>query len=169
MLIKRFDYSDTERLYARANEIIGGLTPLKEKDCGVLCECACCKGDDDVGMLLFPGEKTTLKTMETPNGTLAICDGSCEREKRPLACRIFPFFPAVDENGRVQTVVDARAMRVCPLAAYSDDVIFDRRFISAVKKVGRLLAKNPECFEFMREITENIELLEEFYSDAQEE
>jgi len=44
----------------KAKSIIGELTPLKGHDCGQLCSAACCKGDEQTGMLLFPGESTAL-------------------------------------------------------------------------------------------------------------
>ena len=38
-----------------ARGLLQSLTPLKT-DCGRLCGCACCRGDEQTGMLLFPGE-----------------------------------------------------------------------------------------------------------------
>ena len=93
--------TDYTRLYRKIDRIMGTLTPLRA-DCGALCDRACCKGDDCTGMRLFPGEQTRLRVRETDDGgRLAVCDGSCERAERPLACKIFPFFPTVDERGRV--------------------------------------------------------------------
>jgi len=157
--------TDYSFLYKKAFALIGDRTPLKKHDCGQLCEAACCSGGDEEGMLLFPGETTVLPTKKAALGTLAVCSGECVREERPLSCRIFPFFPAVDEDGKVSVVVDARARRLCPLAAYSDNVIFDRSFITAVKKVGKLLVKDDACRSFMREITAEIETIERFYED----
>lgn len=53
-----------QKLYAEAGRIIGDKTPLK-KDCGQICDGACCKGDDDTGMLLFPFEESVLHVEET--------------------------------------------------------------------------------------------------------
>ena len=38
-----------------ARDLLRELTPLKT-DCGRLCGGACCEGDEETGMLLFPGE-----------------------------------------------------------------------------------------------------------------
>ncbi len=146
----------------KAKAVIGDLTPLKGHDCGQLCSAACCKGDDATGMLLFPGEETTLDVTTLSDGSrLAVCSGSCDRSQRPLACMLFPFFPTVDENDRVYAEIDARACGVCPLAAHSEEVIFDRAFVRAVKKAGKLLAKDKACLEFMRSLTEQIDQLDE--------
>lgn len=153
----------------KARRCIGGLTPLKGHDCGQLCSAACCAGDEQTGMLLFPGESTELRVTELPNGDrLAVCDGRCNRDSRPLACMLFPFFPTVDERGKVYAEIDSRACGVCPLAAHSEEVIFDRAFVSAVRKAGKELSKDEKCLEFMRRITAQIdelaELRDEFLS-----
>lgn len=36
--------------------LLNDITPLKF-DCGVLCNKACCKGDKNTGMYLYPGEE----------------------------------------------------------------------------------------------------------------
>ena len=89
--------TDYNKMYKKIFNILGELTPLKA-DCGQLCGCACCKGDDKTGMRLFPHEESALNIIETSsNVRLAVCNGTCDRNKRPLACRIFPFFPTVDK------------------------------------------------------------------------
>lgn len=145
-----------------AKSIIGELTPLKGHDCGQLCSAACCKGDEQTGMLLFPGERTALPTIKLPDGgRLAVCSGRCDRSQRPLACMFFPFFPTVDDRGKVYAEIDARAGGVCPLAAYCDEVDFDRAFLKAVKAAGKKLAGDEDCLEFMRGITAQIDELNE--------
>ncbi len=158
-----FYMSNYELLYKTVNELLGELTPLKGHDCGELCGAACCCGGEEDGMLLFPGESTTLCVTSASVGRLAVCDGHCCRDERPLSCRIFPFFPTVDEKRRVTVRIDSRAMRICPLAQYSENVIFDRKFIRRLKRGGKLLAKDDECFAFMREITLQIEELDRFF------
>ena len=124
--MKTTDYS---KMYGKIFRILGDLTPLKA-DCGVLCGGACCKGDNDTGMLLFPYEDTELEVKFNENGNrLAVCNGACNRTKRPLACRIFPFFPTIDESGKVYVELDYRAFRVCPMVEHSDEIIFDKKFI----------------------------------------
>lgn len=155
--------TDYDKFYDKIFKILGDLTPLKV-DCGVICDCACCKGDENIGMILFPFEKTELNVKTTEGGKrLAICDGKCNRKKRPLACRIFPFFPTVDEKGRVFVEKDIRATRICPLITHSDEIIFDPRFFKALKKVGKLLAKDENCLKFLKDTTEEIDFLSKFY------
>ena len=154
--------TDYGRLYKKAFDILGDLTPLKA-DCGTLCERRCCKGDSATGMLLFPHEESTLNVIYTHRGErLAVCNGSCNRAERPLSCRIFPFFPTVDEKGRVFAEKDLRAAYTCPLLIHSDEIVFDKRFFRAVKKVGKLLAKDAECLAFMQRVTEEIDFAGEF-------
>lgn len=145
------------KLYAKVFAAIGDKTPLG-KDCGVLCGCACCRGGDGDGMLLFPGEETTLRTVEAEGGTLAVCGGTCDREKRPLACRLFPLFPLTDEDGHITVGLDARAVRLCPIAEHREEVRFDRGFLRAVGKAGRILARDERCREFLIRTTKDIEL-----------
>lgn len=151
-----------QALYQKANQIIGDLTPLKV-DCGQLCDGACCRGDEQTGMLLFPYEESEFTVLETEQGRLAVCNGSCNREKRPLACRIFPFFPVVGKGGSVKAVIDPRAYSVCPIAVHSRQVLFDSRFVHAVNEVGKLLAKDPACRAFLEDISSEIHTLQGLY------
>ena len=73
-------YSD---LYKKAKEIIGEKTPLR-KDCGLICDGACCKGDSETGMLLFPCEQTSLSVTEKDGVRLAVYPRS--RGCRASAC-----------------------------------------------------------------------------------
>ena len=105
------------RMYKEAMEIIGELTPLRGHDCGKLCDCACCKGGEEDGMRLFPGEQTELEVKEADGGRLAVCTGTCDREKRPLACRIFPYYASIDkQTERIRFRIDPRSVNVCPVA-----------------------------------------------------
>lgn len=82
--------ADYSSMYNKIFKIMGELTPLTV-DCGVLCNGACCKGDEQTGMRLFPHEDSSLNVRKIENGErLAVCNGSCDRAERPLACRIFP-------------------------------------------------------------------------------
>lgn len=141
-------------LYSRAFAILGNFTPLKA-DCGRLCDKSCCKGDESTGMLLFPEEETTLNVIERNGRRLAVCNGSCSREERPLSCRIFPFFPVLI-NGRVRAVPDLRGINVCPMLVHCDEIKFSRRFLRRVERVGELLYSDSECAAFMKEISDEI-------------
>lgn len=154
--------ADYDKMYSRIFKIMGELTPLKA-DCGQLCGCACCKGDENTGMRLFPFEKSSLKIKELESGDrLAVCNGKCNREERPLACRIFPFFPTIDDRGRIFVEEDFRAQRLCPLLEHKDEIVFDKRFFKALKKVGKILAKDEACREFLYKSTEEIDTYAEF-------
>ena len=141
---------------------MGDLTPLKA-DCGTLCGGACCKGDENTGMRLFPFEESELPVKALDNGVrLVVCEGKCDRTKRPLACRIFPFFPTVDERGKVYVEADFRGARLCPMISHSDEIIFDKHFFKALKKVGKILAKDEACLEFLKEATDEIDTYKDF-------
>lgn len=145
-----------QKLYEKANRILSDKTPLK-KDCGLICGGECCKGDDETGMLLFPFEETTLNIIEKDGVRLAVCQGSCNRNERPLSCRIFPFFPYVTPEGRIRVIPDIRGVNVCPLVSNFNDVKFDRGFLYRVKKVGRLLYADENCRKFLVETSREID------------
>lgn len=140
-------------------------TPL-DFDCGKICGGKCCGADDETGMLLFPGEEKFLdeniRVIENKNGDkIAVCDGRCDRNKRPLACRIYPLFPIIyNEKGqyKIKVIFDIRAN--CPLSA--GEYNFTRRFIKSVKRVGKYLLLNEETADFYRELSEMIEDNTEF-------
>lgn len=157
--------TDYNKMYKKIFDILSDLTPLKS-DCGVLCNCACCKGDQNTGMRLFPYEQSSLDIRELKDGTiLAVCTGECDREHRPLACRIFPFFPTIADNGKIFVELDYRAKRVCPMIDHYDEILFDKRFLRAVKKVGKILSKDDICREFLLASTEEIDTYYAFLSD----
>ncbi len=161
--------TDYKKLYNRIFKIMNDVTPLTV-DCGVLCGCACCKGDDNTGMILFPFEETELETKLTSDGSiLAVCDGSCDRNKRPLACRIFPFFPTIDDRRKIFVELDYRAQRVCPMVEHCDELLFDPKFFKAVKKVGKLLSKDNTCREFLERTTNDIDIFKSFLYDESRE
>ncbi len=140
-----------EKIYA----IIGDLTPLSA-DCGELCDAACCKGSDSDGMRLFPYEETPHRVIEGETVRLCVCNGECQRDTRPLSCRIFPLFPIMLENGRISAEIDTRAVRICPLAENAENVKFNKDFITAVRRVGRALTQDEECREFLKETAAEI-------------
>lgn len=157
--------NDYNKMYKKIFRILGDLTPLKA-DCGQICSGACCKGDAKTGMRLFPFEESTLPLKITEDGVrLVVCSGTCNRDERPLSCRIFPFFPTVDDRGRVYVEPDFRGARLCPMIEHMDEIMFDRRFLGAVKKVGKILAKNKECLEFLQESTAEIDTYKAFLGE----
>ena len=147
-----------EKLYREANRIIGNKTPLK-KDCGQVCGGACCKGDSETGMLLFPFEESVFTVKEKDGVRLAVCSGHCNREERPLSCRIFPFFPYITPEGKIKVIPDIRGVNICPLVSNFADVKFDKGFLYRVKKVGRLLYEDEKCRKFLSETSREIDTL----------
>lgn len=149
-------------LYEKIHILLGNTTPLKV-DCGVLCGRRCCSGSDDKGMLLFPGETSALEVKESGGRRLAVCNGKCDRNTRPVSCMLFPFFPTVDKNGKIKVELDYRGVSVCPLISNSGSVAFDRKFLKNTLKAGKLLAKNEECRRSLEEITDEITQAKELY------
>ena len=77
-------------------------------------------------MWLLPGERELLHGQEgyrflyAEDGDILLCDGHCQRDMRPFACRIFPLFPLVrrkdDGAYAIDIIYDPRAASICPLA-----------------------------------------------------
>ena len=135
------------------------LTPLSA-DCGRLCDAACCRDleGEETGMLLFPGEEDAYrhlngwKVRETALGSMVICPGTCEREMRPLSCRIFPLLPVMRE-GKVKVAMDQRAGVVCPL--YREGLkSLSEDFRLAVRETGEALAESEEGRAILERLTE---------------
>lgn len=134
-------------------------TPFKG-DCGELCNSACCYADSTTGMKLLPGEESLMANVEgftvfdSEHGKTLVCRGSCDRAKRPLACRMFPLFPFVkkDSLGRVSVTVgfDPRA-NICPIAR--QEIIPDYRFVRAVRRAGRSIIRSEQGLRYMLELT----------------
>lgn len=131
-------------------------TPL-DFDCGKLCDGKCCDGDENTGMLLFPGEENLIDPgmiikRDESGATVAICNGTCDRNKRPLSCRMYPLFPIIKtENDReyIETEFDPRAD--CPLT--SGELTISRRFDKAVRRVGKYLLLNEETETAYRQLS----------------
>ena len=148
-------------LLERAYALLEELTPLTT-DCGAVCGGRCCQESaDSEGMLLFPGEETLLAgegytIRPADGGYLLTCNGTCNRSRRPLACRIFPLFPIVTEEGRVKAVYDPRGYRMCPLVRECAHVPLDRDFVRAVRMAGRVLMEDPAQAAFLRQNSQEI-------------
>ena len=142
-----------------ARDILAEVTPLKT-DCGRVCGARCCRSleGEETGMLLFPGEeayyagKPGWKLRRTGGGMLLVCPGSCAREERPLACRIFPLLPVI-RDGEVKVAADLRARAVCPLLKQGIRGM-DPAFAEAVREAGIILAKTGTNRTFLERLTE---------------
>jgi hypothetical protein len=148
----------------QALALLEDVTPL-HTDCGQVCDGRCCQPSaDSIGMLLLPGEEKLLVGEDftitaADGGMLLTCDGHCRREMRPFACRIFPLFPYVGEDGRVRAVYDPRSYRLCPLTQNCANVPLRRDFVRAVRRAGRLLMRDPACAAFLRANSREIDEL----------
>ena len=138
-----------------AREKLKNVTPLK-KDCGRVCGARCCRPleGEETGMLLFPGEAEAYADREgwvvrhAAQGDIVVCPGTCDREERPLSCRLFPPLPLIGDDGAIRVVTDLRARAVCPLARQGKSAL-DPEFIDAVREAGELLAQSEEQALFL--------------------
>ncbi len=154
-MLKRKDY---HYLY----DITHRVTPLAE-DCGTLCGRACCQPgrDSDLGIYLFPGEETMFTRRESwltweeqnpaeqlfpaswPDPVYFVrCTGTCPRDKRPLACRLFPLVPHLQKDGSMLLIYETMHLPyTCPLI--TRQIKLQQQFVSTVKKVWKLLLQDP--------------------------
>ena len=151
-----------------ARRLLENITPLNQ-DCGRYCGGACCQSDEDGqgGMLLFPGEEALYADLPAgfsireddsvlPGMKLLTCEGTCDRDTRPLSCRLFPLLPT-----RTGAKMDRRAWAVCPLMA-SGKRGLNPEFVEAVKAAGQVLYACPEHAAFLDAIHAFNERLKEF-------
>lgn len=139
----------------RAYGILGDKTPMLT-DCGQLCGAACCQEDEDGqgGVYLFPGERELLGNCgwgRVQPGALApmlVCEGPCDRDRRPLGCRIFPLTPVRSKSGKWTVRMDARARAMCPLARSGVGGL-DPAFVRAARDALRAVAEDAEGEAFI--------------------
>ena len=155
-----------EELYA----LLYDSTPLAF-DCGRLCERACCRVSPDLpGMFLFPGEEEVLKAVEGyaiqsaempgyGKVLLLSCRGRCDRQFRPLSCRVFPLAPLVD-GGAVKARLDPRGRPVCPLCHQSRSGL-SSAFVKNAEAAFTALLSNPETEPFLRALSAAIDNFEQ--------
>ena len=136
-------------VYLQLYRLFDRNTPLK-KDCGVLCDKACCKGDD-CGMYLFPGENKVYELLnpdwcsldksdlsytynnKTKNVPILFCNGECDRYQRPLSCRIFPLTPYLTKDKKLEIMMDPRAKSICPISRALDLEDINKSFLNNIK------------------------------------
>ena len=168
-------------IYLQLYRLFDKSTPIKA-DCGKLCDSRCCRGSD-CGMYLFPGEKEVFKLLapdwaeiersdfvykageKNKSSPILFCNGSCDRYQRPLACRIFPLTPYVNNENELEIIVDPRAKAICPLAKCLDIEDFDKKFVKNIKRAFLLLMKNSEISEYMTSYSEYINEYKKFYEE----
>ncbi len=145
----------------RVYRLLDDVTPLSA-DCGGLCGKACCsEWEKGVGMYLLPGEEAMFTRAEEwliweehstkdyefcPSWSGAICfircNGTCPREKRPFACRIFPLAPYLSDTGNFRLVLEEGATLLCPLVRAGDMELLDRRFLVRARLAWEELLKD---------------------------
>lgn len=170
-----------EYIYLQIYRLFDKVTPISA-DCGKLCGKRCCKGKDS-GMYLFPGEERVYRLL-SPNWTeieksdfsykfdgkeksvpILFCKGTCDRYQRPLACRIFPLTPYINDSGKTEIIIDPRAKSICPLAKTLSVSDFDRKFVRNVKRAFSLLGKNKEISEYLRKYSEYMDEYKKFFEE----
>ncbi|MCL2509124.1 MAG: hypothetical protein FWF05_08115 [Oscillospiraceae bacterium] len=153
------------------------VTPFRF-DCGKLCNSACCRDGligKKTGMTLFFGEESLLTAVRGfdilgDERKLLVCSGRCDRSTRPLACRMFPFYPYLrEENGvtRVDVVRDPRAFGMCPAAYLGLKPEYE--FARSVRKAARWLLHHDENARIIREtnaLFDELENIRELMKDG---
>lgn len=159
-----------KKLYRHVYRILDS-TPI-HADCGRLCGAACCRDSEHgTGMYLYPGENAVFTpapfwaliedsdfiTSGKPVPFLT-CPGHCERDIRPLACRVFPLVPYMNKSGEIKIIFDPRAAAFCPLR--KTGVLAS--FYKDVRLAVNVLKKFPRVREFIRAQSELIDEYTEF-------
>lgn len=157
----------------KARQLLENVTPLKT-DCGLLCDHACCKPDEDSGdsVWLFPGEEETEYTWgEVTDTCLPVtkvrakslyCFRSCVRENRPFQCMIFPLVPYFSEKKNAWSVrMDRRAFAVCPLSSYGKKGL-NPEFVQNAEKAVQILSENETGKRFLEALAREESVYREF-------
>ena len=145
----------------KARGLLEDVTPLA-LDCGRFCAAACCQGDDETGMLLFPGEETLYEACDFGEvmeaeyalagrpARLFVCRGTCPRASRPLACRLFPLLPRL-KDGAASVAMDHRAACVCPLHSSGVQGL-SPAFVQAAQEAAEALLADPACRAWLQDL-----------------
>lgn len=161
--------------YKKAWKLLEHATPVKT-DCGALCHAACCKGGSGDGMLLYPGEERMYakggdwfrisdSQITLSDGTpvkLFVCTGSCDRTRRPLACRIFPILPHLDGSDYLDFVPDLRGAMICPLLSDAVQPV-SPEFIDALYAAFDCLADDERVLEFIQLLSDQNDAMADLY------
>ena len=160
-----------QKFYGAIYKIIGDATPLRV-DCGKLCNNACCEVTDEItGMYLFPYEDVMYQNMplwgeiydtdftyaNAKKIDLFTCIGECDRDMRPLSCRIFPLIPYAHRGEELKIVMDIRGRGMCPLADAMCVEDLSEEFIDRVTKAMKICMCNSEIREFIYALTESVD------------
>lgn len=159
---KRLTMKNTD-IITKLYEYLADYTPFMY-DCGKICNKKCCNGNDHDGMLLFPGEKEIYDDKsgfdvyfdERYSSYAVRCSGKCNRNERPLSCRIFPYFFYLSEEteNRIKVAPDIRAVDFCPIIDNTDDV--NKKFLRALRICALKIEQENEFRDYLFDITEII-------------
>ncbi len=123
-----------------------------------------------MGMILLPGEErryfsrldwaelVSVEQVYTPetvrqrfgsqNMYLLRCQGSCPREERPLACRVFPLAPILTAQGVIRLVLDDDGIEVCPLVQHRRLHCLTNSFVRRVRFAFQTLVQDEQIREW---------------------
>ena len=155
-----------KKYYSEIYKLLDEVTPLSQ-DCGVLCDKACCNEEDEpAGMFVFPFEEELLKKVEfgyieesnceygeDKVAKIFYCTKPCNREQRPLACRIFPLTP-YRKNGKIKLVMNPAAKKMCPLARSLHPSQLEEKFEENVMKAINRIRKLKDGEDYIDMLTE---------------
>lgn len=156
-------------LYYEAYRRLNTVEPIAA-DCGALCGRRCCQGDDSRGMLLFPHEELLLsregyalseRSMQGRRVLFAVCTGRCRRPYRPLACKIYPFAPML-QNGEVTVGPDPRAKPFCPLLRPEAAPYIQPAFLDTLQDVFARLSESPVGARLLADYTRMLQEYQRF-------
>ena len=156
----------TNDFYSSIYKIFENSTPLS-KDCGVLCDHACCKsGEEETGMLLFPFEDKFLKDADFGRIEDTDCEygddktakiffcNKCNRSLRPLACRIFPLMPYKKKGSRMKIIMNPMAKNICPLARSLKKEQLEPLFVKNVRRAMNRILKLKDGEDYIIMLSE---------------
>ncbi len=137
------------------------VTPLPG-DCGQLCGQACCRGREDLGIYLFPGEEAMFTRTEDwlewrfpkakhhgfPPGwksrvTMVRCLDLCPRNQRPLQCRFYPLAPHLLRQRELLLILDPVEVPYrCPLI--EEEMVLQEEFVEKVWQAWQIMLQDDE-------------------------
>lgn len=146
-----------EIIIKKAYELLERVTPVSY-DCGNICEKKCCRGSSHDGMLLLPGEDELFCDKDGFSvyyddrySCFAVsCKGECNRDLRPFACRIFPYFIYMNED-KATVAPDIRAISFCPLLDKGNKI--DKKYLRSLRICAALLSSDEEFRKYLTELT----------------
>ncbi len=158
---------NAKNFYLPIYKMLESVTPLS-KDCGMLCGGACCKEGETErkGMILFPYEEKLLQGQNYEiiksnwkygdnYAHILYCSGICNRNYRPLACRIFPLTPYVNDDGSVKLIMNPLAKGICPLARSLRISQLEPLFLTNVQKAINRIRKLKNGKVYINMLSDN--------------